>query len=82
MTETRRQKALRYLSEERVTVLKAGPRGLRLEVRGSRSAPYIVRLGTDIDGRVITECTCANAEVHPVRPRCSHLEIARMLWRP
>lgn len=79
--ESRRSKALRYLAEERVTVTSANEFGIRLEVRGSARLPYHVAFGRDARGRLITECTCANTEAHPVRPTCSHLECARLLFR-
>ena len=78
--ESRRDKALRYIAEERVTVLKANGSGIRLEVRGSKREPYIVRYGR-INGSFVTECSCENTDYHPARPKCSHLECARLLWR-
>lgn len=78
--ETKRERALRYIAEERVTVLKAAPQGIRLEVRGSKREPYIVRLGRE-GTYLVTECSCENAQYHPVRPTCAHLEVARLLWR-
>lgn len=79
--ESKRDKALRYLAEDRVTVVFASEYGIRLSVRGSRAEPYTVRLGNR-KGRLITECSCANGtEYHPVRPRCCHLAIAELLWR-
>ena len=80
MKESKRDKALRYLAEERVTVLKANGSGVRIEVRGSKREPYIVRFGKH-NGSFVTECSCQNSEYHPVRPKCSHLEVARLLWR-
>ena len=79
--ESRRAKALRYLSEERVQVISANEHGIRLEVRGSAREPYRVAFGRDAKHRLVTECTCANTEAHPIRPRCSHVEIARLLFR-
>jgi uncharacterized Zn finger protein len=80
--ETKRDKAQRYIAEERVHVLSANSHGIRLEVRGRERDPYIVAAGRDIHGRDITSCTCANGrEFHPVRPRCAHVEIARLLRR-
>jgi len=80
--ETRRQKALRYITEERVHITSANEHGIRFEVRGSERDPYLVAVGRDIHGRDITSCTCANGrEFHPVRPRCAHVEIARLLRR-
>jgi uncharacterized Zn finger protein len=79
--ESRRAKALRYLAEERVTVTSANEHGIRLEVRGSAKEPYRVAYGTDASGRLVTECTCANTEAHPIRPTCSHVEICKLLRR-
>lgn len=79
--ESKRDKALRYIREERVTVTSANDHGIRLEVRGSARDPYRVAFGKDARGRLVTECTCANTEAHPVRPTCSHVEVARMLHR-
>lgn len=75
MPETRRQKALRYLQEDRVAVTRANGYGVRLEVRGSMREPYEVALGKDREGRGVASCSCACPRA------CSHLEIARMLWR-
>ena len=80
MRETKRDKALRLLSEDKVTVLLASEHGIRLSIVGSKREPYIVRYGRH-DGTLITECSCENAEYHPVRPTCAHVEVARMLWR-
>ena len=73
-------KALVYIAEGRVTVLQAAQSGIRLEVRGSKREPYIVRYGR-WGGQLITECSCANSEAHPVRPQCSHIAAAKLLWR-
>lgn len=74
--EAKREKALRYIAEERVQVLSANDHGIRLEVRGSCREPYIVRLGRDGRGAPVADCTC----VHP-KPTCRHLEVARLLRR-
>jgi hypothetical protein len=80
--ESKRAKALRYIAEERVSVTSANEHGIRLLVRGSRAEPYHVAYGTDSRGRVISECSCVNGtEYHVVRPRCCHLEIAKLLHR-
>ena len=82
MRETRRQKALRYLSEDRVHVVSANEHGIRLDVRGSAREPYLVAFGRNAAGNLVTACTCIDgAEIHPVRPRCAHVEIARLLRR-
>lgn len=79
--EPKRDKALRYLAEERVTVTHANEFGIRLSVRGSRAKPYLVAYGKAGE-RVITECSCFNgAEVHTIVPRCSHVEVAKLLYR-
>jgi len=78
--ESKRQKALRYLNEDRVEVVSANAHGLRLLVRGGRRDPYEVAYGKTVTGRLVESCTCDNAMLyHPVRPRCAHVEIAKML---
>lgn len=80
--ETKRQKALRYIAEERVSVTSANEHGIRLEVRGSRAEPYHVAYGTDRRGHTISECSCVNGtEYYIAAPRCSHVEIAKLLHR-
>lgn len=75
-------KALVYIAEGRVTVLVANDHGIRLSVQGSKREPYTVRYGRDRGGYLVTECSCYNgSDVHPVRPNCSHIEIAKLLWR-
>ena len=82
MRETKRAKALRYLSEERVHVLTANEAGIRIEVRGSALEPYKVAFGCDARGNLVTSCTCVNgSEYHPVAPRCAHVEVCRLLRR-
>jgi uncharacterized Zn finger protein len=80
--ESRADKALRYIREERVEVVSANEHGIRLEVRGSKREPYQVAYGRDARGRLVTSCTCENGtQYHPVRPNCAHIEIAKLLRR-
>ena len=82
MRETKRMKALRYIAEDRVHVVSANEHGIRLDVRGSAREPYQVAFGRDARGNLVTSCTCVNgSEIHPVRPRCSHVEVCRLLRR-
>ena len=82
MRETKRAKALRYIAEDRVHVVSANEHGIRLDVRGSALEPYHVAFGSNSHGTLVTACTCIDgAEIHPVRPRCAHVEIARLLRR-
>ena len=78
---TAAQKALDYIAQGRVTVTSANEFGIRLSVVGSAREPYRVAYGRNRRGYLITECTCANTEAHPVRPACSHVAIAKLLWR-
>lgn len=79
--ESRRDKALRYIAEERVEVTSANAYGIRLTVRGSRKEPYEVAYGRDTQGRSVTTCTCEGGEFHPIKARCSHIEVAKLLFR-
>jgi uncharacterized Zn finger protein len=74
--ESRADKAARYFTEDRITVISANEHGIRLSVRGSKAEPYIVTYGRDLKGRVIASCTCEG-----VADRCSHMEAAKKLRR-
>ena len=75
-----KQKALTYIEQGRVLVMTASKDGIRLAVRGSDPKPYIVRYGVFAPGSGIqAECTCKHGQVY-MRPHCSHVEAAVMLW--
>jgi hypothetical protein len=81
MGESRRDKALRYIAEQRVRVVHACEQSICLEIRGSAALPYVVFHGHHA-GELVSRCTCPHgADFHVKQPRCAHVAIARLLWR-
>lgn len=76
---TRRDKALAYIAEGRVHVERASERGIVVQVWGSKREPYTAALGIDKHDRPFASCTCEGADYHPTNPRCSHVEVCRLL---
>ena len=86
--ESKEAKALRAIAERRVAVLKVSATGIALHFTSSEPDPetlqprvYLVAVYLDAR-QVVRECTCANAQAHPIRPRCCHVWLAERLWRP
>ena len=74
-------KALAHFRNGDVLVTAANDYGVRYTVQGSRREPYVCAVGKSRNGTSITSCTCANADIHPVRPNCAHVRCGKMLWR-
>lgn len=81
-------KALEAIAARRVRVVKANGRGIALRVTGSpdpdtnRERVYTAALYVDENGALCRSCTCANADAHPIVPKCHHVRCAELLWRP
>lgn len=82
MSESIRDKALRAVSEERVTVVRANERGVALDCVSSKPDPATLARATYRtlvfmrDGRIVRECSC------PAPRRCYHVAIAEAIWKP
>ena len=82
MSESIRDKALRAVAEERVTVVRANERGIALDCVSSKPDPATLARATYRtllymrDGRIVRECSC------PAPRRCYHLQVAELVWRP
>lgn len=82
MPESIRDKALRAVSEERVTVVRANERGVALDVTSSRPDPATLARATYRtllyveNGIIRRQCSC------PAPRRCYHLAVAEAIWKP
>lgn len=79
-------KAARLIASGHVRVLRANEQGIALDVLGDSSdafqpEPYRVMRYLDASG-LVESCTCIAGQAHPVRPKCSHVTCARLLWQP
>ena len=80
--ESREDKALRYIREGRVRVLRANEGGIAADIAGTadpatlQPRTYRAMLRT-VGDSVQASCTC-----EAVGGRCSHLTVLRWLWRP
>lgn len=88
MRETARQKAARLLIADPPLIrpLKITPEGLAWDVLGDsvdkfKPIPYRVLRYRDERGQLVESCTCEGALHHPIKPRCSHMEAARIVMR-
>ena len=82
MSESIRDKALRAVAEERVTVVRANERGIALDCVSSKPDPATLARATYrtlvyLEGGTIRrQCSC------PAPRRCYHVAIAEAIWKP
>jgi uncharacterized Zn finger protein len=85
--ETTTVKAARLFASGHVRVIRASDKGIALDVLGDSTdafspLPYRVMRYVDAQGVLTESCTCPGGQAHPIRPRCSHMAAARLLWVP
>lgn len=82
--ETAAMKAARILLDpKRTRPVRCNLQGLAFDVIGDSAdgfapEPYRVMRWKE-GGRILETCTCEGAGYHPVRPKCSHMELARLV---
>jgi hypothetical protein len=82
-------KALRAVRERRVSLVVVTAEGVTLRFTSDKPDPttlmdrvYTTSVYTDADGLIVRECTCPASDYHPTAPRCCHVALAELLWRP
>lgn len=70
----------RLLCERGVHVLVCDAEFISADVTGDHGT-YRVDLYRDDAGREVRECSCPNAEFHPIHPTCHHLKAVEAVWK-